>query len=50
MKNSPEWMVAAEACYRTGVCIVPMYDTLGPDTVGYIQRQTGMGTAICSAN
>ena len=28
-KNSPEWMLAAEACYRTGVVVVPMYDTLG---------------------
>ena len=39
-KNSPEWMLVAEACYKTGVVVVPMYDTLGADVVSYIQGQT----------
>ena len=49
-KNSPEWMLVAEACYKTGVCIVPMYDTLGADTVTYIQGQTKMASVACSAS
>jgi len=47
-KNSRDWMVAAEACYRTGVVVVPMYDTLGAETVAYIQGQTQMATVFCS--
>ena len=50
LKNSAEWMVAAEACYKTGVVVVPMYDTLGADTVKYIQGQTAMDTVVCSAD
>ena len=50
LKNSPEWMVAAEACYKTGVVVVPMYDTLGAETVTYIQGQTKMDTVVCSAS
>ena len=45
-KNSRDWMVAAEACFKTGVVIVPMYDTLGPGVVGYIQGQTGCQTVL----
>jgi long-chain acyl-CoA synthetase len=48
-KNSRDWMVAAEACFKTGVVIVPMYDTLGPETVQYIQGQTGCQSVICTA-
>ena len=48
-KNSPEWMLAAEACYKTGVVVVPMYDTLGAEVVGYIQGQTQMASGVCSA-
>ena len=48
-KNSPEWMLAAEACYKTGVVVVPMYDTLGAEVVNYIQGQTQMASVVCSA-
>ena len=48
-KNSPEWMLAAEACYKTGVVVVPMYDTLGAEVVHYIQGQTQMASVVCSA-
>ena len=48
-KNSPEWMLAAEACYKTGVVVVPMYDTLGAEVVSYIQGQTQMASVVCSA-
>ena len=48
-KNSRDWMVVAEACYKTGVVVVPMYDTLGPETVSYIQNQTGAATVLCTA-
>ena len=31
------------------VVVVPMYDTLGPETVSYIQKQTGAATVLCTA-
>ena len=48
LKNSRDWMVTALACYRLGVTVVPMYDTLGADTVAYIQRQTHVATVVCT--
>ena len=49
LKNCRDWMVGALACYKTAVAVVPMYDTLGPETVSYIQEQTTTATVICSA-
>lgn len=49
LKNCRDWMVCALAAYKTNVVVVPMYDTLGPETVGYIQRQTTMPTVLCTA-
>ena len=46
LKNCRDWMILAESCYKTGVTVVPMYDTLGPDVVGFIQRQTGTATVL----
>jgi len=41
-KNSPEWMLAALACWRQGCKVVPFYDTLGPDAMLYILELTGI--------
>ena len=49
MKNNRDWMVGSLACFRAGVTVVPMYDTLGPETVSYIQGQTLATTVICTA-
>ena len=49
LKNSRDWMIGALACYKTCVVVVPMYDTLGPETVAYIQGQTMTATVVCSA-
>ena len=49
MKNCRDWMVGALAAYKTGVTVVPMYDTLGPETVAYIQSQTLTTSVICTA-
>lgn len=46
-RNSAEWVVGALACYRLGIVVVPMYDTLGPDTVRFIAAQTGASAIIC---
>ena len=49
MKNNRDWVVGALSCFRLGVTVVPMYDTLGPETVEYIQGQTLATTVICTA-
>lgn len=33
--NSPEWMLAMQACNRQGYCCVPVYDTLGEQAVAH---------------
>ena len=49
LKNSRDWMVTCLACFKTGITVVPMYDTLGADVVSYIQGQTGASSVLCSA-
>jgi len=47
MKNRPEWILSEQACYANGGTTVPLYDTLGPDSVEYIVNQTGLTTIVC---
>ena len=49
LKNCRDWVVTSLACYQTNVVVVPMYDTLGPETVAYIQEQTLTSSVLCSA-
>uniref|UniRef100_A0A7S2SDD9 Long-chain-fatty-acid--CoA ligase n=1 Tax=Rhizochromulina marina TaxID=1034831 RepID=A0A7S2SDD9_9STRA len=46
-RNRPEWIVAEQACFASGGATVPLYDTLGADTVEYILLQTGAPTVVC---
>lgn len=41
--NSPEWMIALQACNRQSAYCVPLYDSLGEDAIEYI-----IGHASCS--
>lgn len=36
-----------QACYTQSAATVPLYDTLGPDTVEYVVNQTGLTTIVC---
>eukprot|EP01025_Chloroclados_australasicus_P046347 TRINITY_DN5113_c0_g1_i4.p1 TRINITY_DN5113_c0_g1~~TRINITY_DN5113_c0_g1_i4.p1 ORF type:complete len:682 (-),score=85.59 TRINITY_DN5113_c0_g1_i4:964-3009(-) len=38
--NSPEWMISLLACHRMGYICVPLYDSLGENSVLYIVNQT----------
>jgi long-subunit acyl-CoA synthetase (AMP-forming) len=49
LKNSCAWVMAENACYYLNAVVIPLYDTLGADTVEYIVNQTGIQTIICSA-
>lgn len=37
----------SQAAYTAHACTVPLYDTLGPETVMYVVNQTGMSTVAC---
>ena len=49
LKNSSAWIVAENACYYLSAVAVPLYDTLGADTLEFIINQTGMETIVCSS-
>ncbi len=47
--NCPEWMVAMQACNKTGAACVPLYDTLGENAVEYIINHAECKVAFISA-
>jgi long-chain acyl-CoA synthetase len=47
-KNRIEFALIEQAANCYGVTIVPVYDTLGPDTLNYICTQTKMKTLCCA--
>jgi len=49
LANCPEWTIVEHACYAIGAATVPMYDTLGPETVQYILKHTDLATVVCSS-
>jgi long-chain acyl-CoA synthetase len=48
MKNCMEWVLAEHAIYALGGATCPLYDTLGPDTVQFILKQTGAKSLVCT--
>lgn len=40
--NRAEWCVTEQACFASSLVTVPLYDTLGDDSIAYICKQTGM--------
>ncbi len=47
MKNCPEWILADQAAFTIKAATVPLYDTLGPESVGYVINQTELATVVC---
>lgn len=50
MKNTSAWIVAENAAYYLNAVVVPLYDTLGTDTLEFIVNQTELQTIVCSSN
>jgi len=48
-KNRLEWVVAEQACFTQSIVTVPMYDTLGADSVAYVIKQCSLKSVICAA-
>ena len=43
-----EWTISEHATYALGGATVPLYDTLGPDTVSFVLNQTNLSACICT--
>lgn len=46
--NRLEWVVTEYACYRAGLVTVPLYDTLGAESIVYICNITEMSHIVAS--
>uniref|UniRef100_A0A1A8VDM4 Long-chain-fatty-acid--CoA ligase n=1 Tax=Nothobranchius furzeri TaxID=105023 RepID=A0A1A8VDM4_NOTFU len=46
-QNRPEWSIAELACYTYSLMVVPLYDTLGTEAIGYIIDRASISTVIC---
>ncbi|XP_003742810.1 long-chain-fatty-acid--CoA ligase 5 [Galendromus occidentalis] len=45
--NSPECIIAEMGCYYFSMVLVPLYDSMGLQSVSYIVEQANIETAIC---
>uniref|UniRef100_A0A7S0UJY6 Long-chain-fatty-acid--CoA ligase n=1 Tax=Polytomella parva TaxID=51329 RepID=A0A7S0UJY6_9CHLO len=46
--NSAEWMLSMQSCNRMGFCCVPMYDSLGENSIEYILNHAEVATVLTS--
>jgi len=46
MKNNMEWFIAEQAIFCVSGATVPFYDTLGPESVQFILKQTSTKTVV----
>lgn len=49
-KNREEWIVTDWACIKAGITSVPLYDTLGKESIDFILDQCDIRTVVCSAD
>lgn len=45
-----EWSIAEQASNAFSLCVVPLYETLGPDAVAFIINQAEIHTVVCSSD
>lgn len=48
-KNREEWFLLDYANMLYGFTMIPLYDTLGPESIPYVLNQTEINTIFCSA-
>jgi long-chain acyl-CoA synthetase len=49
-KNREEWIISELAGISQGITTVPLYDTLGPESVEYVINQTLLTTIACAGS
>lgn len=48
LRNCMEWILAEQGIFALGGATVPLYDTLGPDTVRFVLHQTEAQSVVCT--
>jgi len=48
--NREEWCITEQACFASGLVTVPLYDTLGVESIAYICDQTEMEIIFTSSD
>ena len=46
MKNCMEWVLSEHAIFSLGGATVPLYDTLGPQTIDFVLGETGISCVV----
>ncbi|XP_010862365.2 long-chain-fatty-acid--CoA ligase 5 isoform X1 [Esox lucius] len=46
-QNRPEWIISEQACYTYSMVVVPLYDTLGPESLTFIIKRADISTVLC---
>ncbi|XP_041846314.1 long-chain-fatty-acid--CoA ligase 1-like [Melanotaenia boesemani] len=46
-QNRPEWTISELACYTYSLVSVPLYDTLGTESIAYIIDKASISTIVC---
>eukprot|EP01125_Pyxidicula_operculata_P021873 TRINITY_DN8715_c0_g1_i1.p1 TRINITY_DN8715_c0_g1~~TRINITY_DN8715_c0_g1_i1.p1 ORF type:complete len:660 (-),score=187.43 TRINITY_DN8715_c0_g1_i1:10-1989(-) len=49
-QNRLEWVLAQRGIYAYSLCVVPLYDTLGPDACAFIVNQAELKVVLCSGD
>lgn len=48
-KNREEWLILDVCNALYGFTMVPLYDTLGPESISFVIRHSKMQTCFCSS-
>ena len=48
-KNRYEWAITDIALMRSSVTIIPFFDSLGPEALKFVFKQTQLKTMFCEA-
>lgn len=48
--NRVEWSITEQGSNAFSLCVVPLYETLGPDAVAFIVNQAELHTVVCSGD
>uniref|UniRef100_A0A6Q2ZCR6 Long-chain-fatty-acid--CoA ligase n=1 Tax=Esox lucius TaxID=8010 RepID=A0A6Q2ZCR6_ESOLU len=42
-----QWIISEQACYTYSMVVVPLYDTLGPESLTFIIKRADISTVLC---
>jgi long-chain acyl-CoA synthetase len=48
--NRAEWVITEQACNAYSLCLVPLYDSLGPQVVSFILEEAEISIVVCTSD